>query len=151
MNGGSVGMKRETGEEERDNSRPRGAESVCQHAHASARDGRGRGAGGSGGAEGSAIEAPPLLPYRILAAHLVIFKGICWELSTCGLLTFCALWLCFTCCCCVQPCWRDNRWLLLSVAFQEPSLTPSPRRTLTIHGPTSQQLHSSFLSGTGWA
>lgn len=135
MNGGSVGMKRETGEEERDSSRPGGAESVCRH---NARTCLCERWWGGGALERAAqLRPPPCPPYQILTAHLVIFKGICWELSTCGRLTFWVLWLCFTCCCCVQPCWRDNRWLLLSVGFQKTSLTPSPRRTLTISGPTS--------------
>lgn len=50
--------------------------------------------------------------------------------------SYSVLRLCFTRCCCVQPCCRDNRRLLLSVGFQRTWLTPSPRRTLTINGPS---------------
>lgn len=104
---------------------------------------------GGGALERAArLRPPPFLPYQILTAHLGIFKGICWELSTRGRLTFCVLRLCFTCCCCVQRCWRDNRWLLLSVGFQKTSLTPSPRRTFTINGPTSMFAFLSPLRNT---
>lgn len=108
MNGRSVGMKRQ--ERKRETAVVLSELSICLHNVWTCRC-------------NSSRKASPLLPCWILTTYLVIPKGICWELSTCGQLTFCVLWLCFTSF--VQSCWKDNRWLLLSGGFQKHSMTPS--------------------------